>query len=97
MTTQRHCDFMVNVIKRAMLEGIDQEQFMKLAETAWLVLTSEREEQPSLETGACHADVRHDGSHGPVTCGVCQMPIPASKETEAARECDACVAMNTHI
>jgi hypothetical protein len=56
------------------------------------------EEYATQETiPECHASIKHDGSYGPVTCGVCKMPIPASKETEAARECDACVAMNTHI
>lgn len=41
--------------------------------------------QPSQETvPECHASIKHDGSYGPVTCGVCKMPIPAT-ETIPAR------------
>lgn len=43
---RQQCDFMSNVVQHAIILGMSREQFDKLAETAWLVLTAE---QPNRE------------------------------------------------
>jgi hypothetical protein len=48
--SQRQCDFAINVTKTAILEGLSKEQFIELIETAWNVLTAERE-SPSPQSG----------------------------------------------
>lgn len=43
---RQQCDFMSNVVRHAILLGMNREQFDKLAETAWLVLTAEPAPEP---------------------------------------------------
>lgn len=41
MNLQQQCDFISAIVERAILYGFTQEQFMKIAEAAWLVHTAE--------------------------------------------------------
>lgn len=43
---QEQCEFMSNVVQRAIVMGMDHQQFVNLSATAWLVLTAE---QPNRE------------------------------------------------
>jgi hypothetical protein len=47
---REQCEFMSNVVRRAILIGMDHEQFVKLAETAWLVLTAEPASAPETRS-----------------------------------------------
>lgn len=58
---RQRCDFMSNVVQHALILGMSQEQFHKLADTAWLVLTAEP--APSQETSVVpDADVATNAS-----------------------------------
>jgi hypothetical protein len=53
---REQCDFMSNVVRRAIIMGMDHKQFVKLAETAWLVLTAEpasTQETPAARNCTC--------------------------------------------
>ena len=43
---REQCDFMSNIVRRAIIMGMNHEQFLELAETAWLVLTAEPASAP---------------------------------------------------
>lgn len=56
MINQGTCDFMCSVVKRAQLLGVTQDEFMKLAETAWLVLTAEPTPRYQCHVAGCPAN-----------------------------------------
>jgi hypothetical protein len=67
---REQCDFMSNVVQRAILMGMNHEQFAKLAETAWLVLTAEpasSEETPVEQCPRCP----EERQHGAKRCAYC--------------------------
>lgn len=94
---RQQCDFMSNVVQHALLLGMSREQFDKLADTAWLVHTAEREE-PAPETlqvlsekgGQAEADALKPSP----TAGEAVHGSPAGPRAAATWRCTICNNVN---
>jgi hypothetical protein len=92
---RQQCDFMSNVVQHAIVLGMSREQFDKLAETAWLVLTAER---CFTCNGARRIDEMRLGNLVNIPCPECSTEhcdhgVPVDRPSE----CPSCSTQETEV